>query len=90
VTTKVFAWNDLSPRDGCTLVRFVMLASSWKDIAHAARAVGLEKATVKDLARNGGTARQHDEIAAASSQPGTIFWLDDSVEPASWTKVPSG
>src|SRR4051794_6786399 len=87
VAAKTFAWDDESPRDGCTLTRFVMLAGSWSEVAKAARAAGLRKATVKDLARDGRTSKDDAEIAQSQREPSAIHWLDETLDPAQWNSL---
>src|SRR3954463_15156011 len=87
MAAKTFAWDDESPRDGCTLTRFVMLAGSWSEVAKAARAAGLRKAAVKDLAREGRTSKDDAEIAKSHRRPSAIHWLDESFAPPQWKSL---
>lgn len=75
----VWVWNDVSPEDGCTLVRFALKADS---LAEVAKAVGsalpaAENRTTSRLLRDGQARKATgDEAAPAAATPGVLLWLD--------------
>ena len=61
---SVYLWNDVSPDDGCTLVRFSMSATSLHEVVAAIRGVaGLQNTTTGHLLRRGSARKARPEEA---------------------------
>jgi hypothetical protein len=83
---KVYVWNDLSPMDGCSLVRFTMSAQSLGKVAHAVRRLPTAQHTTVGKLVTAGRARtaRGDEAAAGLKHPGVLLWLDDPQANPHW------
>jgi hypothetical protein len=79
---SVYIWNDVSPDDGCTLVRFSLSATSLHEVVAAVRGVaGLQNTTAGHLLKRGGARKAGPEEAeAALAHPGVVLWLDGDAE----------
>lgn len=78
---SVYLWHDLSPDDGCTLVRFTMQAASVREVVVAVRGLpGLQNTTRGNLRKRGGARKARPDEAAgagALTQPGSVLWQSD-------------
>lgn len=75
-----YSWHDLSPDDGCHLVRFVTDAASVQAAAQAVRGTPhVRHTTGKKLLKEGrfGPASAED-AAVATAHPGRVVWRDDN------------
>lgn len=84
----LFKWYDLHPIDGCTLVRYRMLAHSAKDIArHASALPHAQNRTVAHLLRNGMLSKSPRGGGAGDLAVGELQWTED--EGDTWQTVQS-
>ena len=74
----LYVWNDLSPDDGCTLVRYAAMANSAHEVArHASTLPNAQNRSVPKLLKRASLRVAHDLDCPASSRPGSVFWQDD-------------
>ena len=76
---RAYVWHDLSPVDGCTVVRFTAEAGSIAELARLVGLVpGLQNRTAKKLLDQGSARKASpEESEVAMSQPGCLLWEDD-------------
>jgi len=78
---EVYVWNDLSPADGCSLVGFMLAASSVGEVAKVVRVAAplAQNKTPGRLLRSGHIRKAAPgERELGLSNPGVVFWRDDA------------